>query len=54
VGDELLDLLGRALTREDWDSIKIRGRIGLALRVTRRRADEVQVLRIRLGVPPEV
>lgn len=52
VGDELLDLRGRPLTREDWDAIESRGRIGLTLRVTRRRAGEVEVLRIRLGVPP--
>ncbi|NOT31602.1 MAG: tetratricopeptide repeat protein [Planctomycetes bacterium] len=52
VGDELLDLCGRPLTREDLDSIESRGRIGLALRVTRRRAGAVEVLRIRLGVVP--
>lgn len=54
VGDELLDLCGHPLTREDWDSLESRGRIGLALRVTRRRAGEVEVLRIRLGVAPGV
>jgi tetratricopeptide (TPR) repeat protein len=53
VGDELLDLRGRPITREEWDSIESRGRIGVTLRVTRRRAGEVEVLRIRLGVPPE-
>lgn len=52
VGDEVLDLCGRPITREDWDSIESRGRIGRALRVTRRRAGEVEVLRIRLGIPP--
>ena len=54
VGDELLDLCGRPITREDWDSIESRGRTGLTLRVTRRRAGEIEVLRIRLGVPPGV
>lgn len=52
VGDELLDLRGRPITRAEWDTLESRGRIGLALRVTRRRAGEVEVLRIRLGVAP--
>lgn len=54
VGDELLDLRGRAITREAWDSLESRGRIGLPLRVTRRRAGELEVLRIHLGVAPGV
>lgn len=54
VGDELLDLRGHPLTREDWDALESRARIGLALRVTRRRAGMVEVLRIRLGVAPGV
>lgn len=52
VGDQLIDLAGRPLTRERWREIDTRAREGLDLRVTRRRDAKDTVVMLRLGVDP--
>lgn len=50
VGDEILELAGKPVTREAWSEIDARAREGLDLRLTRRRGDATGVVIVRLGL----